>query len=115
MKRGVDTPAATERGRRRRNVKLKKHLLAKMFSWPMPQQQAQTSPQRRTHLEVQDLPSRTVHNTRHHDVRNLSAGLEEMVGGRGKQSRPPALPPRGTGDHLIRHDTRPSVPPTRDS
>ena len=125
MKEGVETPAATERGRRRRNVKLKKHLLAKMFSWPVPQQQAGTSPQRygrKSRLPRQrgrndaatSYPSGntrrviscTVHNTRHHDVRNQSAGLEAMVGGRGKQSRPLYCRPGGpaTISSVTTHD-----------
>ena len=81
-----------------------------MFSWPVPQQQAGTSPQRygrKSRLPRQrgrndaatSYPSGStfdlhVHNTQHHDVRNLSAGLEEMVGGRSKQSRFPVLSPR---------------------
>ena len=54
------------------------------------------TPQRRTHLEIQDVSSRTLSTTQGITMYgDRSAGPEAMVGGRSKQSRSPVLSPRG--------------------
>ena len=49
-----------------------------------------TSPRKGTHQDAQNLPPRTP-STIHQDVRDLSVGLETMVGGGGRWSRPPSI------------------------
>ena len=69
-------------------------------SVPLPQQQAGMTPQRRNWI----LPSRTL-TTRHHDVRNLSAGLAGWLAEDVLELASPVLSPRGpaTTNHLVRH------------
>ena len=64
-----------------------------------------TNPRTGTPQDAQNLPSLTP-STIHQDVRDLSAGLETMVGAGGRWSRPPVLSPGGsaTANHLTRHD-----------